>query len=167
MVLRKHTILAAATAVAFSVFSVWVAEQVLVAGPAVAGENTTFELPDVSGMSMPEIVDLRRQVMGLNVRALGTAASLTGTEAAAAGEDLMYNAQMLKILFPEASISTSAVASPAIWEDWDRFVGYLDTLEALGAEMKAAATAEDTGAYLAAVEQANNTCAVCHQAFRR
>jgi Cytochrome C' len=166
MALVKNSMLAAA-AVAFSILSVSVAGQVIVAGPALAAADTEFVLPDFSGLSMPEIVDLRRQVMGLNVRALGTAASLTGQEAAKAGEDLAINAQLLKILFPEASIGTSAVASPAIWEDWDRFIGYLDDLEALGNEMKAAATAGDTPAYLAAVEQANNTCAVCHQAFRR
>jgi len=137
------------------------------AGPAVASGDARNELPDVSVMSVEELVTLRQQVMGLNVRALSTAAQQTGEDAVKAGDDLMYNARFLKVLFPVSTRGASASASPAIWDNWDEFIGYLDDLDAAGTGMKAAATQGDMPAYLAAVQQAGASCAACHQAFRR
>lgn len=69
-------------------------------------------------------------------------------------------------LFPKGSISGPSEALPAIWAEWQAFIGHARSLEALADEL---GTAADQGkaASLGLFAKMGKTCSGCHKDFRK
>ena len=131
-----------------------------------AGAALAQVTPDVGSMSPEEIVALRVDTMRLNGATMRGANTFSGAEAVAAGEQLLANARLLKLLFPEGSNPGNSHAQDLIWTDWDNFIAILDKLEADAQAMVSAAQAGDQAAYVAAVSEAGSNCNTCHSSYR-
>jgi cytochrome c556 len=68
--------------------------------------------------------------------------------------------------FPKGSIKGPSEALPAIWEDWDGFMGHADNLAALADKL---ANSADSGKAVALgmFAQMGKTCSGCHQDYRK
>jgi cytochrome c556 len=137
---------------------------------AVAGTlflaGTALAQVDIGSMTAEEVVSLRVETMRLNGATMRGADALTGAEAIATGEQLLANARLLKLLFPEGSNRGNSNALDLIWSDWDNFIAILDKLEMDAQAMVSAAQAGDQTAYLAAVTEAGSNCNTCHSTYR-
>lgn len=137
-----------------------------VAGTLVLLAGTALAQVDVASMTAEEIVSLRVETMRLNGATMRGADALTGAEAIATGEQLLANARLLKLLFPEGSNPGNSNALDLIWSDWDNFIAILDKLEMDAQAMVSAAQAGDQAAYVAAVTEAGSNCNTCHSTYR-
>lgn len=131
----------------------------------VVAEDEMMDMPDVSMMSVDEIIDLRVDTMRSNGMTMRGAGGLSGDEAVAAAETLKHNAQLLKLLFPEGS-GEGTKALDNIWTDWDNFVAILDGMEENAMAMADAAAAGDADAYGAAMQAIGGACGMCHSTYR-
>lgn len=135
-----------------------------VAAVAIA-QDVTID-PAVSALSPEEMVAKREDLMKSNGGTLRSAGSLSGAEAVAAADTLVYNFSNLTVLFGPETQGIASKALPAVWENAEGFNAIL--LKALDAAnaAKAAADAGDTAAYGAALQALGANCGECHQAFR-
>lgn len=122
--------------------------------------------PAASSMSASEAVSTRQADMKADGRALRTATTASGEDAAKALETIHENYLKLPALFPEGSITGDSKALPVIWTDWANFAAiFAKGANAAKAGIKAA-RAGDTQAYAASVETIKDTCGACHMTYR-
>lgn len=135
-----------------------------VAAVAIA-QDVTID-PAVSALSPQEMVAKREDLMKSNGGTLRSAGGLSGAEAVAAADTLIYNFSNLTVLFGEETKGLSSDALPAVWDNAEGFNAILHKgLEAATAA-RVAAEAGDGAAYGAAIQALGATCGECHQAFR-
>lgn len=135
-------------------------------GAAAAIAQDDMMMPDVSTLSVDEIVELRVDTMRSNGRTMRGANELSGAEAVAVGNQIADNARLLKLLFPEGSNPEGSNALDNIWTDWDNFIAILDKLEADAMATAAAAESGDQEAYLASLQAVGGNCGTCHGTYR-
>jgi len=124
------------------------------------------EMPDVSSMSVAEIIALRQATMRSNGATIRGANELTGADAVAAANQIVSNARTLKLLFPEGANVGDSRALDLIWQDWDNFIANLDKLEADALAAAAAAEAGDQDAFVTAIGETGSNCGNCHGTYR-
>ena len=135
-----------------------------IAAVAVAQDVTVD--PAISALSPAEMVAKRQELMKSNGGTLRSAGNLSGAEAVAAADTLIYNFSNLTVLFGEPTKGIESKALPAVWDDAAGFNAImLKGLEAATA-MKAAAEAGDAAAYADANKALGASCGECHQGYR-
>jgi cytochrome c556 len=82
------------------------------------------------------------------------------------GKTIKQHAADIEGLFPKGSISGPSEALPAIWQNWDEFLGSARKLEKLAADLEAAAD-QGQKAALPIFAQMGKTCSGCHEDFRK
>ncbi|WP_051332757.1 c-type cytochrome [Cucumibacter marinus] len=139
---------------------------VALAATIAVAQDDMMTMPDVSAMSVDEIIELRQDTMKSNGGTMRGAGALSGDEAIAAGKQLQYNSQLLMELFPEGSNTGDSKALDNIWTDNEAFMAILTDFETHAGEMIAAAEAGDADAYAAAVKAVGGQCGMCHGTYR-
>lgn len=135
-----------------------------IAAVAVAQDVTVD--PAIAALSPADMVLKREELMKSNGGTLRSAGNLSGAEAVAAADTLIYNFSNLTVLFGESTKDIPSEALPAVWDNAEGFNAImLKALEASVA-MKTAAEAGDAEAYAAANKALGATCGECHQGFR-
>jgi cytochrome c556 len=69
--------------------------------------------------------------------------------------------------FPEGSNDSPSEALPAIWEDWDRFAGLIDQMNAEAARLGEVAGDGDQSGVIRQFASLGKTCRSCHTDFRK
>jgi cytochrome c556 len=137
---------------------------VAIAAVAVAQDVTVD--PAISALSPAEMVLKREELMKSNGGTLRSAGNLSGAEAVAAADTLIYNFSNLTVLFGESTKGIESKALPAVWDNAEGFNAImLKALDAANA-MKTAAEAGDAAAYATANKSLGAACGECHQGFR-
>lgn len=135
-----------------------------IAAVAVAQDVTVD--PAIAALSPVDMVAKRGELMKSNGGTLRSAGNLTGAEAVAAAQTLVYNFSNLSLLFGEPTRNIASKALPAVWDNAEGFNAImLKALEAATA-MKAAAEAGDAAGYAATNKTLGAACGECHQGFR-
>jgi cytochrome c556 len=123
--------------------------------------------PSLAGLSHEAATAKRQELMKLNGATLKASGTLSGADAVKAAETLIADFSNLSALFPEGSDQVpGSEALPSIWQEWATFEGYLKQAVVLANQMKAAAEAGDTGAYLSSIKSIGGVCGQCHDKFR-
>jgi cytochrome c556 len=122
-------------------------------------------IPDVGSMSADDIVTLRQEIMKEDGGLL-KGAMAPDADRAAAADHLVHNIEILKLLWPEGSLTANSEALPAIWTDRATFDAYFDDIIAKAGEVKQAALAGDVEAGGAALKAVGGVCGHCHATFR-
>lgn len=137
---------------------------VAIAAVAVA-QDVTID-PAIAALSPADMVLKREELMKSNGGTLRSAGNLSGAEAVAAADTLIYNFSNLTVLFGEQTKDIQTDALPAVWDNAEGFNTIM--LKALNAAtaMKTAAEAGDADAYAAANKALGASCGECHQGYR-
>lgn len=134
---------------------------------AYAQDVTITPDPALQGLSADQAVAKRQELMKKNGATLKAAGGLSGADAVAAADQLIYDFSNLTILFPEGSDQVvGSEAKPEIWQNFDTFQGLLKQGVVAATAMKAAAEAGDAAAYGTAIKTVGGVCGQCHQQFR-
>lgn len=120
----------------------------------------------IAAMTPEQMVTARKALMKEDGGLLRSASTLTGDAAVAAAQTLVTNFTNFPHLFPEGSMVGDTDALPAIWENWDAFVGIFAAARKTSEVALAAAQAGDSAAYVAALQPLGPMCGQCHQQFR-
>ena len=137
---------------------------IAVAAVAVAQDGAID--PAISALSPAEMVVKREELMKSNGGTLRSAGNLSGAEAVAAADTLIYNFTNLPVLFGEATKDIASDSLPAVWENADGFNAIMAKALDAATAMKTAAEAGDAAAYAAANKALGASCGECHQSFR-
>lgn len=81
--------------------------------------------------------------------------------------DGLVNATRLDLAegYPEGSVSDSE-AKPEIWENWDQFLGKIESLREEAAKLQQVAATGDEAAMKAQFGKTGKVCGSCHKQFR-
>ena len=135
-----------------------------IAAVAVAQDVTVD--PAIAALSPADMVLKREELMKSNGGTLRSAGNLSGAEAVAAADTLIYNFTNLPVLFGESTKGIASGALPAVWDNAEGFNAIMvKALDAANA-MKTAAEAGDAAAYGDANKMLGAACGECHQSFR-
>jgi cytochrome c556 len=89
-------------------------------------------------------------------------------KAVTAAQAIAAHADELPGKFPAGSLDHPSEALPAIWENWDQFVGLAQQLQANAMALsEAAETAESADMLQDEFAALGQTCSSCHQNFRK
>lgn len=137
---------------------------VAIAAVAVAQDVTVD--PAIAALSPADMVLKREELMKSNGGTLRSAGNLSGAEAVAAADTLIYNFSNLTVLFGEQTKDIQTDALPAVWDNAEGFNAIMIKALDAATAMKAAAEAGDADAYAAANKALGASCGECHQGFR-
>jgi len=118
-----------------------------------------------------ERMELMKDIAG-HMKTLGTMIkgerAFSAEEASVAATMIASKSENVPELFPEDSIMEPSEALPAIWEDWDAFVGLSGDMNTHAKTLaEAAKNANDVTAIRAQFASLAKTCSGCHEDFRK
>ena len=102
---------------------------------------------------------------------LAVAVEIKGVEAISASADAISNwAQAMPDFFPQGTgpddVSTRTAANQSIWDRWDEFTALANDNYEAAMTLKMAASNEDSGAVMEAMQNLGRTCGACHSPFK-
>jgi cytochrome c556 len=122
--------------------------------------------PAIASMAPDAKIAARQAAMQEDGKVLKGAGTLTGDEAIAAAQTLVTNFTNFPALFAEGTEGGKSKALPAVWENWDTFVGIFAKARTQAVAALTAAQAGDMAGYQAALQPIGQFCGECHQQFR-
>jgi cytochrome c556 len=133
---------------------------------AVFADDLPVVDPAIAGMTADQKVEARQAAMkedGMLLKGAGTA---TGDDAVKIVDKVLQNFTNFSALFADGATNDKSHASPKIWTEWDKFTAILDKGKATLVEMRTAAVAGDTAAYMASIKTLGGVCGECHMQYR-
>lgn len=140
----------------------------VMAALVVVGITTVEAHKGAKGIVMERMMAM--ESMGDGMKAI--AAMVTGkvpydvAKTKASAVEIKKHAAGIAKQFPKGSIKGPSEALPAIWENWDAFIGHADDLAKLADQLAASADSGKVAA-LGLFAKMGKTCSGCHQDYRK